>query len=145
MVHISTATTIYIDATGTEETRTVMRAELVAIHMALATFAALEWIGILTDSLYILHAIEHHNTNPGIGGAKHYHHHMLLLESIREQLNIYQGVVRLPDNPAYNSGTLPHKRQRPRRCRCKTGGTKLRHPSTGTNNPSRSGRNCPPP
>ena len=32
VVHIPTATTIYIDATVTEKTRTIMRAELVAIH-----------------------------------------------------------------------------------------------------------------
>ena len=87
MVHIPTATIIYIDAAGTEETRTIVRAELVAIHTALATFAALEWIGVFTYSLSSLHDIDHHNTNPGIGGAKHYHHHMLLLESITELLD----------------------------------------------------------
>ncbi len=40
VVHIPTGTTIYIDAAGTEETRTIMRAELVAIYTALATFAS---------------------------------------------------------------------------------------------------------
>ena len=39
VVHIPTSTTIYIDAAGTEETRTIMRAELVAIHTALSTFS----------------------------------------------------------------------------------------------------------
>jgi hypothetical protein len=86
LVHIPTATTIYIDAAGTEETRTIMCAELVAIHMALATFSSHEWIGIFTDSLSSLHAIDQHNTSPGIGGAKHYHNHMILLESIIELL-----------------------------------------------------------
>ena len=38
VVHIPTNTTIYIDATGTKETRTIMRAELVAIHTALTMF-----------------------------------------------------------------------------------------------------------
>ena len=33
VVHIPSHTTIYTDATGNEETRTIMRAELVAIHL----------------------------------------------------------------------------------------------------------------
>ena len=83
VVTIPTATTIYIiDAIGAEEPRTIMRAELVAIHMALTIFASHEWIEIFANSLSSLQAIDHHNTNPGIGGAKHYHHYMLLLESI---------------------------------------------------------------
>jgi hypothetical protein len=40
VVHIPTNTTIYIDAVGIEETITIMRAELVAIHTALTTFVA---------------------------------------------------------------------------------------------------------
>ena len=36
----------------TEETRTIMREEMVAIHTALTTFASHEWIGIFTDSLF---------------------------------------------------------------------------------------------
>ena len=39
-IHIPTNTTIYIHAAGAEETRTIMRAELVAIHRALTTFDA---------------------------------------------------------------------------------------------------------
>jgi hypothetical protein len=39
VVHIPTNTTIYIDAVGTEETRAIMRAELVAIHTALSTLS----------------------------------------------------------------------------------------------------------
>ena len=35
VVHTPTCTTIYMDATGSEETRTIMRAELVAIHTTL--------------------------------------------------------------------------------------------------------------
>jgi hypothetical protein len=42
VVHIPTNTTIYINVAGTEETRTIMRAELVAIHAALTTFASHE-------------------------------------------------------------------------------------------------------
>ena len=37
VVHIPTRTTIYIDAAGTEETRTIMRVKLVAIDTALTT------------------------------------------------------------------------------------------------------------
>jgi hypothetical protein len=40
VVHISTNTTIYIDAADTEETRTIMRAKLAAIHTMLSTFIA---------------------------------------------------------------------------------------------------------
>jgi hypothetical protein len=39
VVHIPTSRTIYIDVAGMEETRTIMRAELVAIHMALSIFS----------------------------------------------------------------------------------------------------------
>jgi len=85
--HIPTRTTIYIDAVGTEqETRTIMRAELVAIHTALTMFAKHDWLGIFTDSLSSLQAIRHHNTNPGIRNSLHCHHHMLLLESITDLL-----------------------------------------------------------
>ncbi len=40
VVHIPTNTTIFMDDAGTEETRTIMRAKLVAIHTALTTFAS---------------------------------------------------------------------------------------------------------
>ena len=40
VVHISTDTTIYIDITGIEKTRTIMMAELVDVHTALAPFAS---------------------------------------------------------------------------------------------------------
>jgi ribonuclease HI len=86
VVHVPTATTIYIDAAGTEETRTIMRAELVAIYVALRTFETHEWIGIFTDSLSSLQAIQQHHTNPGITGAKHYHHHSILLRGITDLL-----------------------------------------------------------
>ena len=51
VVHIPTCTTIYIDAAGCEETRTIMRAELVAIHTSLTKFEDHPWIGVFTDSL----------------------------------------------------------------------------------------------
>ena len=125
VVHIPTATTIYIDAAGTDETRTIMRAELVAIHTALTTVAALELIVIFTDSLSSLHAIEHHNTNPGIGGAKHYYHHMLLLQNITELLDDRASLDFRTTLHKNRAGTHPDTRKLPRRCRRKTGGTKL--------------------
>jgi hypothetical protein len=81
VVHIPTSTTIYIDFAGTEETRTIMRDKLVAIHTALSTFSTHNWIDIFTDSLSSLQAIMHHHTNPGTTSAKQYYHHSLLLES----------------------------------------------------------------
>ena len=51
MVHVPTCTTIYIDARGTDEARTIMRAELVAIYTALGKIAAHERVGIFKDSL----------------------------------------------------------------------------------------------
>jgi hypothetical protein len=44
VVHIPSITTIYIDAAGTKEIHTIIRAELVAIHTALTTFSTHEWI-----------------------------------------------------------------------------------------------------
>ncbi len=85
-MHIPISTTIYIDAAGTEETRTITRADLVAIHTALTTFSTHEWICIFTYSLSSLQAIRHNHTNPGTTSAKHYHHHKLMLDSITDLL-----------------------------------------------------------
>ena len=64
-----------------------MRAELVAIHTALTTFAEHDWLGIFTNSLSNLQAIRRHNTNPGIRTNLHYHNHILLLEIITNLLD----------------------------------------------------------
>jgi ribonuclease HI len=69
VVHIPSKTTIYIDASRTKETRTLMRAELVAMHTALTKFGTHDWIGIFTDSKSNLQAIRHHHTNPGTTSA----------------------------------------------------------------------------
>ena len=85
-MHIPTNTTIYIDAVGTEETRTIMRAELFAIHTTLTTFTTHDWIGIFTNSLSNLQVIRHHHAIPGTTSAKHYHHHNLMPGSITDLL-----------------------------------------------------------
>ena len=63
VIYVPTCTIIYIDARGTKETRTIMRAELVAIYKALDEFAAHELAKIFTDSLSSLHASRHHYTH----------------------------------------------------------------------------------
>ena len=84
MVHFPTITTLYIDAWGTEETRTVMRAELVAIHKTLDKFPTHECVGIFTDSLSSLQAIRYHYTHQGPSSHQNYHHHYLLMSGITD-------------------------------------------------------------
>ena len=79
VVHIPTRTTICIDAVGCDETRTIMRAELVTIHTTLTRCAEHPCLGVFTDSLFSLHAIRLNYYRPGLTIAPHYHHHMLLL------------------------------------------------------------------
>ena len=79
MIHIPRRTTIYVDAIGCDETRTIMRAELVAIHNALTRFKDHSCLGVFTNSLSSLQAIRLHYYKPGLTIAPHYHHHMLLL------------------------------------------------------------------
>ena len=86
MVHIPTRTTIYIDATGCEETRTITRAELLAIHTVLTRFENHPWLGIFTDSFSNLQAIRLHYYRPGPSIAPNYHHHILLMQSISHLL-----------------------------------------------------------
>ena len=56
-----------------------MRAELVAIHIALAKFEEHPLIGVFTDSLSSLQALRLYYYRPGLTTAPHYHHQMLLL------------------------------------------------------------------
>jgi hypothetical protein len=86
VAHVPTYTTIYIDARGTYETRTITRAELVAIYTNIEKFVTHEWMGIFTVSLSSLHAIRRRYTKPETRGPQHYHHHMLLLSSITDLL-----------------------------------------------------------
>ncbi len=86
VVHVPACATIYIDGEDTNETRAIMRAELVAIYTALDKFATHKWIGIFTDSLSSRQAIRHHYTNPGTNGPRQYNHHMLLLSGTTDLL-----------------------------------------------------------
>ena len=78
-MHTPTRTAIYIDAEGCEETRTIMRAELVEIHTALTRFEDHSWLCVFLDSLSNLLTMRLHYYKPGLSIAPHYHHHMLLL------------------------------------------------------------------
>ena len=79
VVHNPTRTTIYIDVAGSDETRTVMRAKLVAIHIALTRFADHSWLCVFIASLASLKTIRLHYYKPGLTISPHYYHHMLLL------------------------------------------------------------------
>ena len=87
VVHVPTCTTLYIDAGGTEESRTIMWAELVAIHTALDKFTAHEWVGIFTDSLSNLHAIRRRYAQQGPTRPRDYHRHMILLSGSTDLLD----------------------------------------------------------
>jgi ribonuclease HI len=50
VIHTPTATTTYIDASGQDKVHTIMKAELVAIQVALDKYKNDNWIGIFTDS-----------------------------------------------------------------------------------------------
>ena len=70
VVHVPTCTTININAWDTDEIRTIMQAELLAIYTALDTFATHEWVGIFTDSLSSLQAIRHRYTTKGLAALR---------------------------------------------------------------------------
>jgi len=63
-----------------------MRAELVAIRTALIRFEDHPWLGVFTKSLSSLQVIRLHYYKPGLSIAPHYHHHMLLFQSISHLL-----------------------------------------------------------
>jgi hypothetical protein len=112
VVHIPIRTTIYIDAIGFEETRNIMRAELVAMHTALTRFEDHSWLGVFTDSLSSLHAIRLHYYKPGLTTAPHYHHHMLLFQSISNLLEIRRK-KRYSTSLRKTRARTQHMRQRP--------------------------------
>ena len=112
VVYIPTRNTLYINATGCDETRTIMRAELAAIHTALTRCANHSWLGVFIDSLSILQAIRLHYYRPGLTIASHYHHHMLLLQSILNLLETRREKM-LFHIPLKTQGTHTHPRHRP--------------------------------
>ena len=67
-MHAPTHITIYIDAGDTDDTRTIMLAELAVMHTALATIATHEWVRVFTDTLSSLQAFRHNYTNQGTKG-----------------------------------------------------------------------------
>ena len=60
VTHILSRTTLYINTAGCDKTRTIMRAELVAIHTALAIFEDHPCIGVFKESMSSLRAIRNH-------------------------------------------------------------------------------------
>jgi len=90
VVHIPSRTKLYIDANDCDETRTIMRTELVILYTALSTCEAHPWLGIFTDSLSSVQAIRLHYYKPGHTASPHYHQHMLLLESNSQLLESRQ-------------------------------------------------------
>ena len=86
VVHIPTCATLYIDAGGTEETRNIMGAELVAIHTALDKFTTHKWVGVFTDSLFNIQTVRRRYSQQGPTRPRDYHHHMLLLSGIADLL-----------------------------------------------------------
>jgi ribonuclease HI len=83
VIHSPTNTTTYIDASGQEETHTIMRAELAAIHVALNVHKHDPWLGIFTDSKTSLHAIQNELQRPS---HTTYHHHKPLIAAIVDSL-----------------------------------------------------------
>ena len=79
VIHIPTSTTLHIDASGHEETHTIMRAELVAIYVALDRLNALVDFNLFTNSLSSLQAIRKRLYHPD---PEAYHHHQVLIDKI---------------------------------------------------------------
>ena len=113
VVHIPTATTIYIDAAGTDETRTIMRAELVAIYTALTTFASHEWIGIF-------HKLLNQPTGYPTLPHKPWYHWCQALSPPQPLVEWYHNTprgkkkARAPHYSPQTAGPHPYKGQRPR-------------------------------
>ena len=77
--HSPTSTTTYIDASGQDETHTIMRVELAAIHVVLSTYNEDPRIGIFTNSQTSLHDIQHELQRPS---HKTYHFRKPLIATI---------------------------------------------------------------
>ena len=76
-------TTTYIDASGHDETHTIMRAKLVAIQVSLSKYIDDPWVGIFTNSQTSLHAIQDELQRPSHTA---YHHHEPLITAIVNSL-----------------------------------------------------------
>ena len=94
VIHSPTATTTYIDALGQDETHTIMRAELVAIHVALDKYKNDKWVGIFTDSQASLPAIQNQLQRPS--HTTHHHHKPLI--GLPRKLNKIRGHTKIRGN-----------------------------------------------
>jgi ribonuclease HI len=92
VIHSPTNTTTYIDASGQEETQTIMRAKLVAIYFALNKYKHSQLLGIFTESQTSLHAIQNELQRPS---RTAYHHHKPLITAIIDSL-LYRAELGLP-------------------------------------------------
>ena len=90
--HAKTNTIQYVNATGSAECNTVVRAELVAIHQALKTYRNQNKIHILTDSLTAIQQILLLHSRPHITARDH---HYTLLTEIAHILE-YTGSRKMP-------------------------------------------------
>ncbi len=90
VIHTPSHTTTYIDASGQDETHTIMRAELAVIHVALDIYKHDPWLGIFTDSKTSLHAIHHELQRP----SHTTYHHKPLIATIVDSL-IYRAELGL--------------------------------------------------
>jgi len=72
VIHSLTVTTTYIDAYGQDKICAIMRAELVAIHVALDKCKKDKWIGIFTDSQTSLQSIQNQLQRPSHTTNNHY-------------------------------------------------------------------------
>ena len=79
VIHNPSATALHIDASGLAETHTIMRAELVAIYVALDRLKHLEDFRLFTDSLSSLQALRKRLYHLDLGS---YHHHQVLIDNI---------------------------------------------------------------
>ena len=94
-MHTPSRTAIRINVAGNDETRTITREELVAIHMALVRFESPLWVGAFTDFFSSLQVIRYHHNNPGAYISHRVHHYTILLRSISYLLEIRRTKVLL--------------------------------------------------
>jgi hypothetical protein len=140
VVYVPTRTTLYIDVSCCDDTRTIMRAERIAIHTALIRFHDHLWLRICTDSLSSLQAILHHYISrdslplPITTTTCFF---LRTSQNSREPSGKWH-----IHNPKEDQSTHTHTGQRSCGSRRLSSGHKLRHTTTGAYRPSGSRRSC---